>query len=321
MRILWLEHFDRVLRYDRALHSDFAEKLNAVCRVFMYGPKMKQTLPDYCPIEYKKDYSFRELVRSLAIDVVIMDTRSAMYNCYYPQTIYPQLQHKNECWLPEDFATTKIPKVVFEEDYHYELNDKWHKDMGIDLVLQRHYSQSVRKHFLPVKFFPFSVDVDKYKPIEGKLRFPKVCMAGSMIEDIYTYRNRATKELRKHDLVDVFLNQEKVYEKYIEALQHYMFCLSGSSRYDITPAKMFEIMASGSILITNHCMGLRELFPEGTCLVYKDDASDVVDKVEKFMIDTDLREEMIDKAMKCILRSHSHEVRAFELLEILKGVI
>lgn len=321
MRILWLDHSDRVHRYDRYLHTDFAIYLRKAARIWFYGPKMKATLPGDTIMEYDPNLSFRELTRMLNIDCVVLDTRSAMYHNYYPATLYPDKHTEKECWLPYDFAGTDILKIMLEEDYHYEIDDTWHRNMGIDVILHRHFSQFKRRHKLAKRFFPFSVDIDMFNPITDKPRKNKVCLTGSCIEDIYVYRNRARIELGKHNLIDTFISQEKIHKDYFDCLKEYKCHLSGTSRYDITPAKTFEIMASGSILLTNESEGLKECLDENSYITYNDEATDVARKAKEILNNEQHREEMIVKALSCIYRKHTHEVRALQFLEIIQELL
>ena len=237
MNILWFDHAPRVGRYDKWLYLEFAKKLNTDGnKVFFYAPAMHEKEPDYTPIPYHNTITLEDLVTRLNIDIVIVNTKSAMHENYFPKTVYPERTDEGKCWLPRDFAIYDIPKICIEEDYHYEYTDKWYEDMGFKVLLQRHYSQYLRKMYVPVKFFPFSVDTDVFKP-DVRQRTPKVAMAGVNTTSVYPYRQLAMDTLYEDNLIDVFVAKQKVGGDYVDCLKQYMVCLSGGSRYQITPAK------------------------------------------------------------------------------------
>jgi len=313
MRILWLDHPARVRRYDTWLHTDFALELKKhVDALYFYAPEMQEKLPEHTPIAFDKDLSMKGVVEALKIDVIIMDTRGACYYNYFPKTIYP-LRDEGECWLPKDFHNINKLKICIEEDYQYEYSDKWYQDLGVSVLLQKHYSQSIRKMHLPVRFFPFSVDTDIFKPT-GERRVNKIGFAGTILDGIYIYRMKAIYELEKHG----YMNTQKVEgEPYVRYLTEYVSHLSCGSRYSLTPAKTFEIMASGSVLLTNRFMGIEEVLDNGSYVDYKNDVSDIREKAEKILNDKDFVKETLIKAQSCIQRRHSHHVRIKELLDII----
>ena len=315
MRILWLDHPDRVDRYDKWLHTEFAKSLNDHCTVFVYGPKMDRLLPPLAPIAYAKEKSMKWICHALKIDAIVVDTKSATYNVYYPQK-----QHESITWLPDDFAENKTCKVVIEEDYHYEEDDSWHKGIGARMVLQRHFSQSIRGHKCPVRFFPFSVDTSVFKP--GKIdRVNTIAMVGSTADPVYKHRVNACKELSKHGLATTWGDKTVTGDAYILNLQSYTSHISCSSTYDITPAKMFEIMASGSVLFTNRFCGIDSVFDQGTYVDFSTDMSDVVEKGKRILDDSDFRSKIVNNAMKCIYARHTNDIRCKELIRHIKDVI
>jgi len=315
MKILWLDHASRAGRHDKWLHLEFAKYLKRyVTNVFFYAPRMKEVEPQFTPIKYDKKLLMKDIVSKLGIDLIIMDTRSAMFDNYFPVAIYPNHAGKSSCWLPEDFREVKTPKICIEEDYHYEYTDRWYEEMGIRAIFQKHYSQYIRKMVLPVEFFPFSVDTGIFKP-QNRQRKNKICLAGTLIDSIYIYRERAIKELAKEGLVDVYKGMEMVGGKYVECLNDYVSHLSGASRYNLSPAKTFEIMASGSVLLTNKFMGIEDMLDEGSYVTYKDDASDVIEKAERILKDKEYVNNINKKAQACIQRRHTHDVRIKEFLK------
>ena len=319
MKILWLDHVARAGRYDKWLHIDFAKKIRGNgAEVVFYGPRMHEVEYDYTPIKYDHDITMEELVDKLAVDTIVLNTKAAIYENYFPRLIYPNRADEGRVWLPQGFAEIKIPKICIEEDYHYEYSDEWYEEMGFSVILQKHYSQSLRKMVVPVIFFPFSVDLDVFHPPRRESRFNRICIASIATPSMYPFRYRAMAALQKEDMIDCFIERQKIGQKYVNCLQQYTCHLSGGSRYNLSPAKTFEIIASGSVLLTNQFMGLEKLLPEGSYVTYKNDISDIIDRAREITYSSNYRKHIIEKGIECVKKYHSHRVRIKQLIDIIQ---
>lgn len=317
MRILWLDHPSRYNRHDKWLHIEFAKKLaKHVEALYLYGYQFHELCPDLTPIPYSRITKMQEVVDNLKIDTIVMDTRSGMYDNYLPVSIYPD-SVQGRCWLPEDFPKVNVLKICIEEDFQYEYDDDWYVNMGVKVILQKHYSQSLRKFKLPVEFFPFSVDTSVFKPEVG-IRKKRFCLAGSGIEGVYVYRLKAAQVLEHSGMIDIFKGMQKEGDKYIHCLKDYISHLSCGSRYSLTPAKTFEIMASGSVLFTNKFMGIEKILDEGSYVTYENDGSDVLDKAKMILEKPDFVKQIISRATNCINKRHTHEIRIKEFFDIVE---
>ena len=123
------------------------------------------------------------------------------------------------------------------------------------------------------------------------------------------------------NLVEGFLDRLKVGDSYVKSLQQYVSHISCGSVYEITPAKSFEIMASGSVLFTNRFQGIGELFPEDCYCSYENDMSDVEQKARMILSDTDYVKETVKKAKSCIISKHSHKIRSLQLMKELRNLL
>ena len=319
MKILWIEDWERALRYNKWLTTEFMKEVANHTNLCLYGPRLEQYFPDLVPLLYKKDMPFKEIVEILEINIIVMHTKNTVFTDYHPESLFSNF--KNECWLAEDFAKIDVPKVCLEIDYHYEKDDKWYQEMGIDLILQRHYSQSLRQQTIPMKWLPFSVNPEIFKPNSEKIRNKKICFAGSLgnfRKETYRYRRRACEVLLRNNLIDVFSYYEKIGERYISCLQNYVSHLSSGSMFDLTSGKNFEIMASGSVLLTNRFSGMEKLFPQNAYCLYKNDCSDIIQKAERIIRDDSYREQIAQEGRKCILKKHTNNIRAKEFISILE---
>jgi hypothetical protein len=313
MKILWIYKYSASYNLDKWFHLEYVRWMkNNGYDIVAYGPGIHEVYPDIAPLAYVENTRWDSLLDILKPDVCILNTKSRMFEHYSPHT-----GSALGCILPIGFETSKrIPKVMIEEDAHYEKNGKWYQEVGIDLLLQRHYSQSLRDWGVKTLWHPFSVDETIFCPDDCQ-RTNKVCFSGH-ITSPYPERRRFCDLLKNQNLIDVFEHKEKINEKYIKCLQEYVAHLSTASIYDITAAKNFEIMSSGSILITPKFSGIDLLFPEDSYCEINLDGSDIVEKVRKILPGFEYRKNIVDNGLRCIKERHTNKVRTKELIEILE---
>lgn len=319
LKILWL--YGSINKWDDInhwYHLDFAKVLKNQPNInlLVYGYKLNQVRPDLATIPYNENIIGKDLKSIFDFDVIIMDNKNRFYK---------NPANRETLWLKPEFfyGLDNIPKIMLEGDYHLHFkhpNEKnWYKDRKIDLLLVRHLSSLLyHDNDIPIKWFPCSVDNTVFKPNPNIIREPKICLIGGYGLSFYIYRNKIGKILESTELSKIY-NGRLLNEKYIECLQSYMSHISCSSTRYITASKMFEIMASGSVLFTDEGTeyGLTELFPEGSYCTYKRDGADAIEQATKIIHDIDFRNSIITKGLEVIQQKHTHIVRAKELLQII----
>ena len=323
MKLLWMYRYHPDYNFDHWLHMDFAEWLrvytegNTAC----YGKYLHEKYPNFVVMPWKEEITMKELHNKYPFDVVILNTKSRMFEDYLPPINPGNVPpYSIGCWLPRDFDEYKCPKIVIEEDYHWETDDDWYAERGINLILQRHYSQSLRDGKVKKIWFPFSVDTSVFcsNPlIPDKER--KICKMGGYT-DCYIYRQTAIKILKSEGMGIDFSNLHRE-ERYVKSLQGYVAYLSCSSNVNITAGKMFEIMSSGGILFTNRepedRYGLKQLFPDDTYVTYEQDFSDVISKARRIIYDKEWADALAIRGMNYVRENHNHQVRIKQLLQII----
>jgi spore maturation protein CgeB len=130
----------------------------------------------------------------------------------------------------------------------------------------------------------------------------------------------ASEILKKAHMIDTFPNGQKKGASYVKCLQEYVSHLSCSSTFKLSTGKMFEIMASGSALLTNVNDDLPLLFPPGSYFTYKTDGSDIIKVGRKVLDEPDLRNAVAKLGLEAIRTRHTHQVRIEELLAIIKSL-
>lgn len=330
MRILWLYKYMTNCDYDHHLHMSYAKFLASYPGITLkaYGPDLHLGYPLVTLKKYNKDITLNDIYNEYKFDVVIVNTKSRCFDFYSPR-----LNRAEGCWLPIDFSSwNKTPKIDIEEDGHYETDFTWFKTMNFDLILNRHYSQSLRDMIVPNKFFPFSVDLAYFNPWKtetthnGKVisvpftREKKIVMVGNSADGAYICRRLAIEKLAQHHIGINYTGSNKRDGEYLNLLRQYVGYVSCGSTYEICAAKNLEIMASGGVLLTNKFLGIDLLFPEDSYCEYKPDHSDILKQANKVLNDTDYVIKTVRSARETIYYKHSHDVRTRELLTILEGL-
>ena len=334
MNILYLFHYKKHNHYDHHLHADFAVYMNRIpgIKVMGYGLDLEQGYPDFCPMKYNFNTTLEDIHKMFPFDAIVVNTKGRCFEYYNPHTDVIR-----GAWLPKDFAGwNHCPKLILEEDYHYEVDDIWYKEMGFDLILQRHYSQSLRQNLVPMMFFPFSVDTSlfnttsisaKHRNMEITLpsnaeRLNRIAFVGNDGDKAYIYRFKAIRRLVEMGIADNYSLAEpnairRLDGEYVRLLRSYIAHISCGSTFEICAAKNLEIMATGSILFTNKFLGIDKLFPENCYVSYENDWSDLEVKADKILTDSAFVVETRRNALKCINERHTHEIRIKQLLNII----
>ena len=314
MKILWLYSSNSKNPFPHWYTGDFFRILNRFpdVEIKYYGKSVHMCdYPEMDLIKYstKVNLSLKELKKLFDFDIILLSSKIR-----YSSKI-------NETWLPDDFNNFDCPKVLVEGDYHNHRKNSWFKDSNINLILHRHKNNVLigKKDFPDIsqQWFPVSVDTSIFKPAV-RHESNKIGFIGSVdkTNQIYIYRIRATKILQKKKLLVKHNVDDKTYP---EILQKNVAFLNGSSIYNIDNAKAFEIMASGKILLTNRCRnGFYDLFGRNTYVTYNNDMSDLISKAQRIIKDKDYRQFIQQNALKRINEYHTHQIRAMELLDILK---
>lgn len=315
MKILFLYKYLSEYNLDEHLHLEFVKYFkNTEHQVDCYGPNIKKAYPEICSTEYDANLTLADLRKNFNFDVIICITKARMFMDYSPPT---RANYMKGCILPSDFKTINVPKIVLEEDYHYEINDDWYFEQGIDLIMNRHLVNSLREGKVKKKWVPFSVDTNKFLFTKNHSRKNRIAFAGS-ISPPYPDRIFAINTLEKHKLIDSFASRQKLGRAYIECLQDYVCHLSGASAYDICAAKNFEITSCGAVLLTNNFTGLEQLFNKESYVLWNE--SNLLDKVNEILNDQELVHHTVNSAYRDILNRHTHEKRIAEIVDIIKSI-
>lgn len=326
MKFLFFYKVDFSYHFDKYFHLDLVQHYTKAGHESMaYGPNVHSAYPNECILPYNKNFTMKDLYNKFHFDAVILLTQSRMFENYRPPLVPPaSIKQMSGCWLPKGFKDYKGPKILIDEDSHYETDNNWIKEVGISITFQRHYANVKRfKEITPeLKCFwlPISVDTELFKPDPTITRTNKLCMSASVVHEIYKWRKMQIDKLVPLGLMVDYKEQKKVGNSYIECLKSYVSHGCCSSIFDITPGKMVEIRSSGSVLFTddNPACGMYEIFDKDTIVCYNRDGSDMIEKAQKILNEPEWVKEMAIKAREEILIKHAHQKRIEEMMDLLE---
>jgi len=316
MKILWL--YASMPQYDHNhwYHMNFVKiiKQQNNVELLVYGYNLEKEYSDLATIHFNPNIKAIDLKKEFDFDIVIMDNRQRFFRNWDSSKFFNN--------------TNNIPKIMIEGDFHLHKNeylgDVWFKKSEINLILHRHYNNFIlgQKILPEIKqiWFPCSVNTDIFQPNLNIERIPLIYpIHHKFAPKVYPYRELVTSILIQEKLVMCPKQKHLTGESYITCLQSYISHISDSSIYHVDVAKMFEIMASGSVLLTDEGddYGLTRLFPSNSYCTYKRDGSNIIEKTKLIINDKDYSKNITENGIKCINQNHSHTIRARELINII----
>lgn len=304
----------------RRIHYGLISKLSKRDKVelFVYGPKTAG-LKENVPVIYNKKITMRDLRDKIKPDVVLT---YGLHNVNGDKT---------NRWFPNDFKIVQLPKVMIECDW-WAIKPKqrrWYKENGISFLIQRgavrDTNTGLRSTWLP--FSAAEEDFVEGQKIPLKKRPKKIGFigrgAGRKYNYVGVYQNRhiIINALKRNGLLNI--RGEVGHAMYPFELRKFQCCLSDSGRLSSPPGKVFEIMASGTLLLTDPFRGFTNLFrSREVCKFYKTDRSNVVRVAkEVYNADVDSLQSIVDEAVKEVNEKHLDRHRVAELEYILRNYL
>lgn len=323
MKMLWLYDSYYKPDYNHWYRIDFVKylKQNFNLDILVYGWNSDKNYPELSLIKFNLKKTLKDIKKEFNFDIVIIDGHNRN-----------GIKRRLSIWK----NIKDYPTIYMEGDFHgivySSVYPNWLKNINPKIILHRHKSNIIRgvKKFpeFKHKWFPCSVDTKVFKPNPNIERKQKIVFIGSNWASRRSYLT-ALEKSNLGDIFDIQYHNKNVYPNkfklftghfYIKILRSYIsaFNHSGTIYQNIDNAKMFEIMACKTVLLTNECNnGIKDLFPEGSYIVYKNEKN-MIEKAKWIIEHSRERKIITDKALKCIKTKHTHEVRAKELIDIIK---
>ena len=166
---------------------------------------------------------------------------------------------------------------------------------------------------------PWSVNTDLYYNYELEKTID--VMSSFHTSNIHPYRYNILNIVYKMDVTSYL--KPIYFEEYIKKInESKMFITSNVFERELS-GKYYEVMACGTLLLTTEPDDLNKLgfYNNEHLIIYKDDFSDLQDKIEYFLKHDKEREEIAKNGMDMVRNRHSHKVRVKEFTSIVEAEI
>lgn len=262
-------------------------------------------------VKIEKGYTSVDLQRDYKPDVVILygDLSKEVFGGY--------------------FTKMSCVKTVVVTDFHshvvYDspgIMEKY-KENGFDIMFRRGISDLNYRSAIPMVWVPFCASEKEFYPDDSINRINLIGFAGMTSPLVYVTRRKAIKLLKKAKLLRVCPKGEcskKMVKKnkgYPAFLRSHVACLTSTDYYIGPPtprAKTFEIMGSGTVLLTPYFWGMEELLgKDGEHYVkYDESCSDVVRKAREIVNNPARTKVIAANGHKVFLEKHTNSIRIKE---------
>lgn len=313
------------------LGDRFLLKLADLCDLTIYGSN---------PDELKSNLSKKEFNKLKLVERRNEYTSKDIFDrAGKPDVILGHMFANFKALIPRDFSDVKIPKAVLLFDtYTFENGQASnnHKprvmqENRVNLIIRRgcrtFYDHSYWK--IPSVWLPFSVREENfYTDPETRYlygRHNKLTFVGSAYESknlLYKSVRNAINILKNEKLIEF---QGRVgLDAYPNAIKSCVAALSYSfEHYKGHPAKLFELMGSGTGVVTTPFSNKKELFgDEDVCWEFNNNGGDVA-RIVKKVLDPNERKDLYRvtrNALRQINSKHLDKHRAVELYNILEAL-
>jgi len=226
------------------------------------------------------------------------------------------------------FTKMSCAKTVVMVDFQGYLKknpgiiEKYRKN-GFDVIFRRGVSYGSYKPTIPIIWVPFSANENEFYPDNTINRINLIGFAGMVSPSVYVTRRKAIKLLTKAKLLRIchrsICNKgiAKKNKGYPGFLRGHVACLTSTDFYSWPPtprAKTFEIMGSGTVLLTPYFLGMKEMLGNDGEHYVKYDLScnDVVKKAREIINDPSRTKAIAKNGYKIFLRRHTDRIRIKE---------
>ena len=294
----------------RRLQIDFVKKLANHCEFYVYGKNEDaHNGKEMSPIVYQTSRNIQEIVDELKADILLIPEWAIGRNVI-------------------GLKDCKIPIVMMEVDWYAtdQCDQDFYKNNNIEHIITRapvsFEDQGIKSVWLPLsvnnKEFYTNPNTNYLHGRKNKVTF--VGAGPGSRNKFYIDRIKAINKLNNSEHFEsVGIRYPSIYAS---TLKEYIGALSCSfSELKMAPAKVWEIMACGCALLVSDFYYRKRLFGEEECMfIYKNDLSDIDDKVNEIVSDLDKVKAYTKTALNVIQNRHLDSHRILELYNILKAI-
>lgn len=212
------------------------------------------------------------------------------------------------------------PKVCIEVDYYKSPKSKEgiYKRGRFDLVIQRG-SFVLSDDTIPSVWLPFSADDKIFYPLSSISQQENFVGFSGSLTKIYSQRRSAVLKLTQANLLRECkcCYSDELYSSFLRRMK---ICLT-SSEINSPHGKVFEIMASGSVVLTPPFYGEDVLFGPNCFIHYEKDCSNIVNRAKVYLKRRKKYNIVRNNSYEIFKQKHTDDIRLRELFMHLDNVI
>ena len=251
--------------------------------------------------------------------------------------------------FPLDLNKVKVPKILWMNDFWHCTHAEWRKiiqENGFSAVFSTYYlpftSKKTFDNFFDsdiqkqIPFYPLPRAIDQ--TLFKDYRLPKefdVTLLGALDEDFYPLRTYFHRTLQKQEGIRYFNKNHPGYayynqksnpddligENYAQAINRSLIFLSCTGRYKIPFIKLYEVLASRTLLMCDRPMGAEKIgLVDGETYIQVDRVN-FLEKIRYYLRRPDKIKRIADNGYHLFLKRHTTKIRATEFKELVEEVI
>lgn len=222
---------------------------------------------------------------------------------------------------------TNIPKVHIAVDYckdassgtfernHIMFNrDKYDLYFGVVGMVVRYLqlNEVCSKAYL----LPFSIDTNIYKNLHLN-KIYDVFSVFTINEKTYPNRKLLLKFLEKNK-INTF-SKKVIHNEYINAINKSRICLTSNNKFKSLSIKYTEYLSCGSFMMSDKPEDFDELgYVDGKHLVIYNDFNDLKSKINFYIKNESIRENIAKNGMEFVRQNHNNTIRVKQFTKIIK---
>ncbi len=217
---------------------------------------------------------------------------------------------------PPGLADLDMPKVCYLIDTHVKLAPRLSIARYFDFVFmaQKAQLEQFRRAGIPNVFWlPLACSPELHEA-KGAERTYDVAFVGA-VEGSHNVRRQNLKQM---------ISGKYPNSRFGRAWPHEMADIYARSKIVINPCanrdvnmRVFEVLASGALLITEDAYGLDDLFEDGKHLVVYHDDAELLDLIDHYLDDDEARESIAQSGREAVYQSHTYDHRVARIFRTL----
>jgi hypothetical protein len=214
--------------------------------------------------------------------------------------------------IPYELLYPSHPSVYWASDTHlgFDFRLESARKFSHVFVAQKKAVEDFAAHGVKAEWMPHAVEPLAYPKQEKLIKEFDVCFVGHINNPKrIEFLDRMFREFPK------FYYGQKLFDAAAERFGRSKVCLNIAHSDDIN-MRNFEIMGTGSFLLTEYVPSMEELFQDGIHCAWYKDFDEAVDKARYFIEHDDVREKIAQKGYELMMERHTIDHRVDRMLEV-----